>query len=97
MTGATHTIILLVFTSLGVNNVKSQGKMCCDCAVVHKGVTTNVRATIKKMKVDLTKKVISVAVWIPPDPGGGPPLLQRFSVTPLVQCGFLSNNELGYK
>ena len=49
-------IILLVFTSLGVNNVKSEGKMCCDCAVVQKGFTTNVRATVKKMEVDLTLK-----------------------------------------
>ena len=38
MTAATCTIILLVFTSLGVISVESQGKMCCDCAVVHRYV-----------------------------------------------------------
>ena len=51
MRAATRTIVLLVFTSFGVINVESQGKMCCDFAVVHKGFTTNVRATVKKWKL----------------------------------------------
>ena len=35
MTAATCAIILLVFTSLGVISVESQGKIWCGCAVVH--------------------------------------------------------------
>ena len=36
MTAAAGIIILLVFTSFGVISVESQGKMWCDCAVVHR-------------------------------------------------------------
>ena len=41
--------------------------------------------------------VILVSVWIDPGPGGGPILLQGFSVTPFVQLRFLANSELGCK